>query len=128
MPENMASRRSCKQLIPNFFPTSTRDISETVPIPVEMPIALLRNIHSAGNARAQIPRHENVQRYKRYKRRKKRHKIHAIKCPRAFASSRLALRKVHLANIDRNNLRFTPLHSSCETRFRSKRRNTTSAK
>lgn len=35
-------------------------------------------------------------------------------------SSRFTLRKVHLANIDRNNLRFT-LHSSRGMRFRSKR-------
>ncbi|KYM85679.1 hypothetical protein ALC53_04460 [Atta colombica] len=31
---------------------------------------------------------------------------------REFSQARFALRKVHLANIDRNNLRFTSLHFS----------------
>lgn len=41
-----------------------------------------------------------------------------------FSRARFALRKVHLANIDRNNLRFTSLYfSRTGCVFRSKRRN-----
>lgn len=36
---------------------------------------------------------------------------------REFSRARFALRKVHLANIDRNNLRFTSLHFSCTRRI-----------